>query len=81
MPDKSFVKTGAGVVDAKQFADRVEIKLSNGDVEIGDMVIGCDGVHSVLRSFMWDHASKSSPGLIQVKEKTCKWHLGTMYRD
>ncbi|RYO85815.1 hypothetical protein DL766_003771 [Monosporascus sp. MC13-8B] len=69
LPDKSFIKTGTAVEDVKQFADGVEVKLSNGTVETGDMVIGCDGVHSLARHIMWDHATKTSPGLIQVKEK------------
>lgn len=70
LPDKSFVKTGCAVEDVAQFPDRVEVKLSNGEVETGDMVLGCDGVHSLVRQVMWDHATKTSPGLIQTKEKT-----------
>jgi 2-polyprenyl-6-methoxyphenol hydroxylase-like FAD-dependent oxidoreductase len=71
LPDKSFVHTKAIIENVKQFPDRVEVCLADGTVETGDMVLGCDGVHSLIRSFMWDHATKTSPGLIQVKEKTC----------
>ncbi|KAH8197653.1 hypothetical protein TruAng_008197 [Truncatella angustata] len=70
LPDKSFVKTECTVEDVAQFPDRVEVKLSTGEVETGDMVLGCDGVHSLVRNIMWDHATKTSPGLIQTKEKT-----------
>jgi 2-polyprenyl-6-methoxyphenol hydroxylase-like FAD-dependent oxidoreductase len=81
LPDKSFIRTESIIEDVKQFPDRVEVCLADGTVETGDMVLGCDGVHSLMRSFMWDHATKTSPGLIQVKEKTCKTnstHMGSL---
>ncbi|KAL6861996.1 FAD binding domain protein [Trichoderma novae-zelandiae] len=70
LPDKSFIRTNAGVVDVEQFADRVEVKLEDGTIEVGDMVLGCDGVHSHIRTLMWQHAGRTSPGLIPNKEKT-----------
>ncbi|KAI0886564.1 FAD binding domain protein [Annulohypoxylon maeteangense] len=70
LPDKSFIKTDANVEAVDQNANGVEVRLSNGDVEVGDMVLGCDGVHSVMRSLMWDYANKTSPGLIRTSEKT-----------
>ncbi|KAI0017756.1 FAD binding domain protein [Xylariomycetidae sp. FL0641] len=70
LPDKSYIRTSARVEDIVQHRDGVEVKLSDGSIESGDMVLGCDGVHSSTRSIMWDHATRSSPGLIQVKEKT-----------
>ncbi|KAL5084590.1 hypothetical protein Trisim1_011592 [Trichoderma cf. simile WF8] len=70
LPDKSFIRTNAGVEDVAQFADRVEVKLKDGSVEVGDMVLGCDGVHSHMRTLMWQHAGKTSPGLIPNTEKT-----------
>ncbi|KAK9414811.1 putative FAD/NAD(P)-binding domain-containing protein [Seiridium unicorne] len=70
LPDKSHIRTSSPVKDIRHFADRVEVTLSNGEVEMGDMVLGCDGVHSVVRALMWDHANKSVPGLITVREKT-----------
>ncbi|KAL7942026.1 FAD binding domain protein [Trichoderma barbatum] len=70
LPDKSLIRTNAGVEDVVQFADRVEVKLKDGTVEVGDMVLGCDGVHSHMRTLMWQHAGKTSPGLIPNKEKT-----------
>lgn len=53
----------------QQFPDRIDVQLTDGHIVSGDMVLGCDGVHSLSRSAMWDHAAKSSPGLIQVEEK------------
>ncbi|KAL7783646.1 hypothetical protein V8C37DRAFT_413647 [Trichoderma ceciliae] len=70
LPDKSFVRTNASVEDIEQFPDRVEVRLKDGTVEVGDMILGCDGVHSHMRTLMWQHAGKTSPGLIPNKEKT-----------
>ena len=72
MPDKSFVKTNSRIDDIIQSEDGVTVHLTNGDVETGDMVLGCDGIYSDVRKFMWEHAAKMSPGLITAKEKTCK---------
>ncbi|KAK8029894.1 FAD binding domain protein [Apiospora rasikravindrae] len=70
LPNKSPVRTGRAVEDVEQFSDRVEVRLSTGEIEVGDMVLGCDGVHSLVRSAMWDYATRTSPGLVQAKEKT-----------
>lgn len=77
LPDKSFVVTEAEITDVIEFLDRVEAHLADGTVQTGDMVLGCDGVHSLIRSIMWDHAGKKSPGLIKDEEKTCtSWLQG-----
>ena len=51
----------------------VEVTLINGDVAVGDIVIGCDSIYSTVKGFMWDHANKTIPDFITVKEKTCKF--------
>lgn len=56
----------------KQLDSGVEVKLSDGTIEKGDMVLGCDGVYSLMRGLMWDHANKTTTGLITAKEKTGK---------
>ncbi|RYP52796.1 hypothetical protein DL769_010611 [Monosporascus sp. CRB-8-3] len=90
LPDKSTVRTACSVKEIKQFADGVEVKLSDGMIERGDIVLGCDGVHSSVRSMMWDYADKTSPGLITAKKRTgdpeerssrwkrAFWSIGTM---
>ncbi|KAJ8096591.1 hypothetical protein POJ06DRAFT_286786 [Lipomyces tetrasporus] len=70
LPDKGYIRTGCAAKEITQFVSGVEVKLSDGTVEIGDLIIGCDGVHSMTRSAMWEHANKTSPGLITAKEKT-----------
>ncbi|KAF3011507.1 hypothetical protein E8E14_008309 [Neopestalotiopsis sp. 37M] len=69
LPDKTRIKTNASVQDIKQDANGVEVVLSNGETEKGDLVLGCDGVYSTVRSIMWDAANAASPGMITVQEK------------
>ncbi|KAH6645371.1 hypothetical protein BKA67DRAFT_526716 [Truncatella angustata] len=69
LPDKSYIKTGCGVKEVKHVGDQIQVTLHNGQVETGDIVLGCDGAHSTVRSVMWEHANKITPGLITSKEK------------
>ncbi|KAI5867263.1 FAD binding domain protein [Durotheca rogersii] len=70
LPDKTRVKTNSPVHSITQDENGVEVVLSNGEVYKGDLVLGCDGVYSMVKSIMWDYANKASPGMITVKEKT-----------
>ena len=80
LPDRSRVRLGIKVMDIYDGVDGVEVRLADGSREKGDLVIGCDGVHSLIRETMWDQGNKSIPGLITVQEKKCKNHhsLSTM---
>ena len=72
LPDRSRVRLGSKVMDIYDGVDGVEVMLADGTCEKGDMVIGCDGVHSLIRETMWDQGNRSIPGLITVQEKKCK---------
>jgi FAD dependent monooxygenase len=39
-------------------------------VEEGDIVVGADGVHSIVRSQMWDYASKHEPDTVPEADKS-----------
>lgn len=54
--------------------DKVRVHLEDGTCEEGDLVIGCDGVHSMVRRLMWENANKVLPGLISASEKRCKFY-------
>lgn len=69
LPNKSRVLLDKKVVDIKEEYNGVEVLLSDGTSEKGDIVIGCDGVHSLVRQRMWENADRKSPGLITVKER------------
>ncbi|RYP20235.1 hypothetical protein DL765_002909 [Monosporascus sp. GIB2] len=70
LPSKAPIQLGRQVASVQQHMTGVTVTLKDGTVEEGDMIIGCDGVHSPTRSFMWDHANKMQPGIITAKEKT-----------
>jgi 2-polyprenyl-6-methoxyphenol hydroxylase-like FAD-dependent oxidoreductase len=72
LPDKSKVRVSAGVVDIIESDDSVKVILTDGSIEEGDLVIGCDGVHSLVRSLMWRNANTAIPGMITTAEKRCK---------
>ena len=72
LPDRSFIKTGAKIQKITDSSSGVKVKLSDGSIEKGDMLLGCDGTHSVVRGAMWDHANKAIPGFISEKEKNSK---------
>ncbi len=75
--DKSCVRFNAKVIDIEECVDDVQVKLADGTVEKGDIVIGCDGVHSLVRDLMWKHANKLQPDFITAKEKTCESFIST----
>ncbi|KAI2617412.1 FAD binding domain protein [Hypoxylon sp. NC1633] len=69
LPDKTPIRNSIIIKDVKEVIDGVEVTLADGTVEKGDMLLGCDGVHSSMRSFMWHYANKDIPGFITDKEK------------
>ncbi|KAJ5736896.1 FAD binding domain-containing protein, partial [Penicillium malachiteum] len=69
LPDKTPIKTSSVIEDIRQDEDGIEVRLSDGSFERGDLVVGCDGVHSFVRRTSWEHANKTSLGSITVKEK------------
>ncbi|KAF2137749.1 uncharacterized protein K452DRAFT_235327 [Aplosporella prunicola CBS 121167] len=69
LPDKSRVRAGVGVVDITDSDDNVKAVLADGTIEEGDLLIGSDGVHSLIRSLMWRNANAAIPGLITTTEK------------
>ncbi|KAI6086548.1 FAD binding domain protein [Hypoxylon rubiginosum] len=70
LPDKTPIKTSRIIKDIKESRDGVEVVMSDGTVEKGDIVLGVDGVYSMVRNIMWHHANKATPGLITEKEKS-----------
>ncbi|KAI0157184.1 FAD/NAD(P)-binding domain-containing protein [Hypoxylon sp. FL1284] len=71
LPDKSYIRTNCNVKSIQHHVSSVDVTLADGTVETGDMVLGVDGVSSLTRSLMWEHADKVAPGTITQKDKTC----------
>ncbi|PHH90143.1 hypothetical protein CDD83_4425 [Cordyceps sp. RAO-2017] len=69
LPDKSKVLLGRAVAGIRQSENGVEVELADGTSQRGDLVIGADGVHSIVREAMWQHADAAEPGLITDDER------------
>lgn len=48
----------------------VRVHLSDSTVEEGDMVIGADGVDSIVRTQMWNYASACLPNTVPESDKS-----------
>ena len=72
LPDQTVVKTRKRVIDVTEHEDGIGVRLDDGTVEEGDIIIGCDGVNSIVRRAMWAIADKLQPGYITPAEKRSK---------
>jgi FAD dependent monooxygenase len=77
LPDQTKVRTSARVERIDQDDNGVKVWLTDGTYEEGDIVIGADGVHSLVRELMWDYAAKKDPSLIPDSDKKA---LFTQYK-
>jgi FAD dependent monooxygenase len=73
LPDKSFIRTNARVDRIEHTDTSVKVYLTDGTYEEGDIVIGADGVHSVVRQMMWDYAAQHEPDAIPDSDKTAMY--------
>ncbi|PUU81908.1 hypothetical protein B9Z19DRAFT_1190852 [Tuber borchii] len=69
VPEKSKILPGKRVVKVIHSDTGVRVITKDGEEFAGDIVVGVDGVHSVIRQEMWALADELSPGLISDKEK------------
>ncbi len=69
LPDKSRILMNKSVKSVQEDEDGVEVFCHDGTSERGDIVLGCDGVHSKVRQTMWENAAKLEPTLITASEK------------
>ena len=71
LPQKSQILSNKRVVDVFDNEDGVRVELQDGTFEEGDILVGCDGVHSAVRELMWRNANKDIPDHISAREKRC----------
>ncbi|KAL0929732.1 FAD binding domain-containing protein [Colletotrichum truncatum] len=75
LPDKSPIRTGSDVKKVTQTADGVEVVLGDGSSEKGHIILGCDGVYSRVRNFMWENAKILNPSsVIDAEKKRIQTH-------
>lgn len=53
-------------------SEGVTVFCTDDTVYKGDIVVGADGAHSIVRHEMWRHMDFVEPGLLPASEKTCK---------
>lgn len=70
LPDQSKIRTNARVERIEHTDNGVRVTLADGTIEEGDIVIGADGVHSIVRQIMWDYADKNEPNTLPETDKT-----------
>jgi len=72
LPDKSKILSGKKATHVSETQNGVRVTLADGSHEEGDIVVGCDGVRSMVRDKIWEMADKAAPNLISDREKNCK---------
>ncbi|KOC15798.1 FAD binding monooxygenase [Aspergillus flavus AF70] len=71
-PDPSNIHTNCRVTHIRRHDSHMEVVTSSGQEYTGDLVVGADGVHSVIRSEMWKLADALEPGRVSKREKRSK---------
>ena len=60
------------VIQVDHMDERVIVHCSDGSQYEGDIIVGADGVHSLIRQEMWRASEAVQPGFVSEKEKTSK---------
>lgn len=68
--DQSTIKLNKRVERIEHTDTGVRVLLTDGTVEEGDIVVGADGVHSIVRSQMWAYASEFEPNTVPESDKS-----------
>ncbi|OAX79561.1 hypothetical protein ACJ72_06119 [Emergomyces africanus] len=66
--DKSKVLAGKAICDVELLHDGVSVTTTDGNVYSGDILVGCDGIHSKVRQEMVRLANELSPGYFPARE-------------
>lgn len=70
LPRKERVHTNKNVVSIEFRAASALVKTQDRQTYMADLVIGADGVHSIVRSELWRLANEVSPNLVTEQEKS-----------
>ncbi|OJD12471.1 guanine deaminase [Emergomyces pasteurianus Ep9510] len=73
--DKSKVLVGKAVRDVELLCDGVSVTTQDGSVFSGDILVGCDGIHSKVRQEMVRLANDVCPGYFPAREFDSEWAL------
>ena len=68
LPAKEVIKTQQCITEIIECEEGIKVVLADGTIERGDIIVGCDGVNSIVRQAMWVNAHRTVPGHIAVTE-------------
>lgn len=70
LESKNHIHTGKKVLAVESGIDCAVVKTSDGSEYRADLVVGADGVHSVVRSEIWRHLKQTCPRRPTEKENS-----------
>ncbi|KAI1082434.1 FAD/NAD(P)-binding domain-containing protein [Whalleya microplaca] len=73
---QSNIITGARVASVDEFEDGVEVTTTDGRRFTGDILVGADGAHSMVRQEMWRLGREREPGYFTdngIDQIKCNW--------
>ncbi|KAL6705827.1 hypothetical protein ACN47E_006287 [Coniothyrium glycines] len=80
LPDRSKIQVNKRVESVEHTEEGVRVRLDDGSVEEGSIVIGADGVHSKVRDFMWDYASQTdAASIVEADRNTFSAEYGGLF--
>ncbi|KHN94004.1 FAD dependent monooxygenase [Metarhizium album ARSEF 1941] len=80
LESKNHVYTGKRVLAVESGDDSAVVKTSDGSTYKADIVVGADGVHSVVRSEIWRHVTKvSQPHATEQENSGIKYEYSCIY--
>jgi 2-polyprenyl-6-methoxyphenol hydroxylase-like FAD-dependent oxidoreductase len=71
MKDKDKVQVNKRVRNIEYHNSKPTVTCEDGSKYTGEIVVGCDGVHSVVRKEMWRLTDLEEPGKIPASDKDC----------
>lgn len=71
-PEKAKIVAGKRVDLVKGHTDGICAITDDGRIYEGSIIVGTDGVHSLVRSEIWRAVDENLPGAITPKEKECQ---------
>jgi 2-polyprenyl-6-methoxyphenol hydroxylase-like FAD-dependent oxidoreductase len=69
--DKNKVLVNKRVCNIEYQHEKLIVLCKDGSKHIGDIVVGCDGVHSAVRKEMWRLTDLNEPGKVPLSDKDC----------